>query len=78
MRFNKRTWLIAGFLSLPGLALLIWWVSVEITTTAFHGGPLIAPNSTGCQITTTASNQVFQAADGMDILWLTCAQMTQL
>lgn len=43
-------------------------VSMEITTTAFYGGPLIAPNSTGCQITTTASNQVFQAADGMDIL----------
>jgi hypothetical protein len=30
MLFNKRTWLIAGFLSLPGLALLIWWVSVQV------------------------------------------------
>lgn len=30
MLFNKRTWLIAGFLSLPGLALLAWWVSVQV------------------------------------------------
>lgn len=42
-------------------------VSIEITTTAFYGDPLIAPDSTGCQITATANNQVFQAADGMDI-----------
>jgi hypothetical protein len=30
MLFNKRTWLITGFLSLPGLALLVWWLSVQV------------------------------------------------
>jgi len=43
-------------------------VSIGITTPAFHGGPLIAPDSTGCQITATASNQVLQVGDGMDIV----------
>jgi hypothetical protein len=30
MLFNKRTWFIAGLLSLPGLALLTWWLCVQV------------------------------------------------
>jgi hypothetical protein len=30
MLFTKRTWLIAGLLSLPGLALLTWWLCVQV------------------------------------------------